>query len=428
MFKKKFSYLLFVLFLFSFFRLEVNAKALSCFYTTDSGDVSYKVVQKKDGKGAIYVGQKSKTLKEDGTVIWNGPFQKKKNLKELFWYSGCAGTGDYSKITGTKLSGDSSGSLKSCPKYLITSDSSTGFYFISDINKYNEFKKNTCVVSSNYSGTYVLKKSANKAYSNNTKVGENESTKDNNKPCSEISKDDMWINKDSGAYASCLYSVDLDKNKGCVVVQLDFSKDGAITYDTAFPTSAMNVYNKTGSDFNSYYMEQNTECSCPANRLQFSGDIVKGDLTYELNFGKIDADKKWKTMNFVDSSGKNLCDPTKDMTGYTYDGYNLKFIFDEDITCADIIGEDGDLVDLLNTLVKLTKILVPVLLIVFGSLDFAKAIFSGDESGMKKAQSKFVKRLIISIAFFIAPTILKFILEIGHSIWDVVDADLCGIL
>ena len=79
-------------------------------------------------------------------------------------------------------------------------------------------------------------------------------------------------------------------------------------------------------------------------------------------------------------------------------------------------------------MLNLVKIIVPVLVIVLGSLDFVSAIFSQDDGNMKKAQTKFIKRLIIAVAIFVAPSILKFILDIGHEIWPVVDASLCGIL
>ena len=101
---------------------------------------------------------------------------------------------------------------------------------------------------------------------------------------------------------------------------------------------------------------------------------------------------------------------------------------DQQISCTYIFGEDGEIIKLIKTLLNLVKIIVPVLVIVLGSLDFVSAIFSQDDGNMKKAQTKFIKRLIIAVAIFVAPSILKFILDIGHGIWPVVDASLCGIL
>ena len=67
-------------------------------------------------------------------------------------------------------------------------------------------------------------------------------------------------------------------------------------------------------------------------------------------------------------------------------------------------------------------------MIVLGSLDFAQAVFASSEDQIKKAQSKFVKRLIIGAVIFMIPSVLKVILTLAHSIWPVVDASLCGII
>ena len=46
--------------------------------------------------------------------------------------------------------------------------------------------------------------------------------------------------------------------------------------------------------------------------------------------------------------------------------------------------------------------------------------------GQRKA--KFIKRLVIGVAIFLVPSMLKLLLSIGQSVWPVIDADLCGIL
>ena len=89
---------------------------------------------------------------------------------------------------------------------------------------------------------------------------------------------------------------------------------------------------------------------------------------------------------------------------------------------------DAKLSDLLHTIVIFIKILVPVLLLVFGSMDLVQAIFAQDESAIKKAQGKFIKRLIIAVIIFLIPTFLKVILDIANSVWNTIDSSLCGIL
>ena len=89
---------------------------------------------------------------------------------------------------------------------------------------------------------------------------------------------------------------------------------------------------------------------------------------------------------------------------------------------------DAKLSELLHSLVNIVKVIIPIILLVFGSLDFAQAIFAQDEGSIKKAQSKFIKRLIIAVVIFLIPSMMKTVLGLAKNIWPVIDADLCGIL
>ena len=53
-----------------------------------------------------------------------------------------------------------------------------------------------------------------------------------------------------------------------------------------------------------------------------------------------------------------------------------------------------------STIVMLIKIVVPILLIIFGMLDLAKAVIASKEDEIKKAQMTFVKRLIAAVIVF----------------------------
>lgn len=101
------------------------------------------------------------------------------------------------------------------------------------------------------------------------------------------------------------------------------------------------------------------------------------------------------------------------------------------IDCEQLLGGDDksdDLIKMLKTIVGIIRIGIPILLIVLGSLDFAKAIFSSSEDEMKKSQSKFLKRLIIGVGIFLVPPILKLLLTIANGIWGNISPDFCGIL
>ena len=64
----------------------------------------------------------------------------------------------------------------------------------------------------------------------------------------------------------------------------------------------------------------------------------------------------------------------------------------------------------IKNIIRWIKYFVPVLIIILSILDFVKAVV-GKEEEMKKAQGKFIKRLIIGALIFLAPIIIGFIIE-----------------
>ena len=89
--------------------------------------------------------------------------------------------------------------------------------------------------------------------------------------------------------------------------------------------------------------------------------------------------------------------------------------------CKEILDE---ILDHAQTLFNWLKILAPILVILFGALDFAKATIAMDDKGMKTAMSKFPKRLIAAAALFFLPYLINLVLSLpGIGIEDAV----CGI-
>ena len=60
---------------------------------------------------------------------------------------------------------------------------------------------------------------------------------------------------------------------------------------------------------------------------------------------------------------------------------------------------------------KWAKYIAPALVIILSMLDFIKAIASQSDDEMKKAQGKFVKRLIVAALLFLLPFIINFMLK-----------------
>lgn len=55
------------------------------------------------------------------------------------------------------------------------------------------------------------------------------------------------------------------------------------------------------------------------------------------------------------------------------------------------------------------KILIPIVIIVLGSIDLGKAVVSSDDKAIKSASSKLLKRVVLGIIIFFVPLIIKFI-------------------
>ena len=86
-------------------------------------------------------------------------------------------------------------------------------------------------------------------------------------------------------------------------------------------------------------------------------------------------------------------------------------------TCEGLFGPD--LLDDISTVLTWIRIAVPIIVIVLGSVDFAKAVISDDQQQIKKSTSTFVKRCIIAVALFFVPTLIMYILSFIDMIADV---------
>lgn len=101
--------------------------------------------------------------------------------------------------------------------------------------------------------------------------------------------------------------------------------------------------------------------------------------------------------------------------------------------CGTIIPKMAEIIPkLTSTIVDLIKIGVPILLIVFGMLDFGKAVMAQKEDEIKKSQALFVKRLLSAALVFFVFIIVEVVFNIvasGESttIWDCVDCFINGV-
>lgn len=87
-----------------------------------------------------------------------------------------------------------------------------------------------------------------------------------------------------------------------------------------------------------------------------------------------------------------------------------------ELKCEDIFTDD--IKAMLDEVLQIVRIAVPILIIVLGMVDFAKAVIASKEDAMKKAQITFIKRLIIGVAVFFVPVLIDIVMELANIVWE----------
>lgn len=77
--------------------------------------------------------------------------------------------------------------------------------------------------------------------------------------------------------------------------------------------------------------------------------------------------------------------------------------------CSDI-DVDVKIVNAVHLIILVIQIVIPVLLVVFGSIDFLKAIIAQKDDEIKKGQQTFIKRLIAGIIVFFIIAIVRLVI------------------
>ena len=144
-----------------------------------------------------------------------------------------------------------------------------------------------------------------------------------------------------------------------------------ITYDisSCVTDSCKDLYLKLYNDKDNYvYFCQNNTCKFPQNK-NINYDLVSQQLASEEILGNICSEGNIvKTLKFV--------------------GYILMAV----------------------------KIIIPLILIIYGSIDFGKALITNNDDSVKKATNSFITRVIAAVIIFFIPTIVNFIF---HGILNV---------
>lgn len=394
--------LLFILFI-SFILIDSVKAAtneLTCVYDDGIVQKPIKVVQNSSGQLSLYENPEEETAVDSKN--WNSVFQNKKVGEKI------VGLGEnidldftlsqyYYKADGTvqeypRYWDNSSNALSSCPYCLNYSEKQgTVTYQFKDNNDRNGTPKENC-----QAGWTKL------VYPSKTE---------------ELSKQE-WL-------AECVY-----KSENGEKVLVNFNEEYLEAFDTGYSSDAMigsDEFNKilkenyiivslkdnlTLSVMMSNYKYNNR---CPGMVYKGVGVVGGNMVRYVVAYSTILSD--------VSSGGASVTRYPLDLDATKYNkknnDNNEKL---PELQCG--IFSD-DLIELINDIMKWVRIIVPIMLIGFGIIDFTRATFSGKEEDMGKCKQKFIKRLIAAILVFFVPTLVELILHLANSVWSWISPETC---
>ena len=98
---------------------------------------------------------------------------------------------------------------------------------------------------------------------------------------------------------------------------------------------------------------------------------------------------------------------------------NLLYILDvSDSTLCEGILVPNALFNVVSTIITGIKIVVPILLIIWGMLDFTKSVVAKKEEDIKKYQKAFVSRLISALIVFLIIFIVQLAVNLVSGVED----------
>jgi len=80
---------------------------------------------------------------------------------------------------------------------------------------------------------------------------------------------------------------------------------------------------------------------------------------------------------------------------------------------------------LLGYVVTIIKIVIPLILIIFGMIDLGKAVILSKDDAVSKAVTTLIKRFVAAVIVFFVPTIVNAVFSITANINLTTDATVC---
>ena len=76
---------------------------------------------------------------------------------------------------------------------------------------------------------------------------------------------------------------------------------------------------------------------------------------------------------------------------------------------------DEQVPQIIKSIILIIQILVPVILVVMGTIDLLKGVYAQKEDEIKKGQQVFIKRLLTGILVFFVIAIVKLVISVAGS-------------
>lgn len=185
-----------------------------------------------------------------------------------------------------------------------------------------------------------------------------------------------------------------------IIPQNSFS----VEYDRKFSTSLINKLSRVKSN----------NINIIVNKVNLlKTEAIKASKTYNPSSDEYkNVQKLINYLNTVDFT-KIYADIWDDIISsyIEYEGDNGN---NGNITCTSLLGRTDEKQSpawYLSIAFNVVKYVAIILLIVFSIMDYVSAITSNDSDSLKKANSKFIKRLVICIIIFLLPFLLNFVLN-----------------
>lgn len=87
-------------------------------------------------------------------------------------------------------------------------------------------------------------------------------------------------------------------------------------------------------------------------------------------------------------------------------------------TAADFCTKTKDVWSLVGKILGVFKIVIPLLVIIYGMIDLGKAVVASKDDEIKKAAKQLLIRIIAGIVIFFIPTIVSFAFSLADGFTD----------